>query len=161
MMTVYLYGYYSTRSHPVIAQNLGHRKTHVLSTEVNKEAKKEPDLRMYESRREASPMTCIPLASIMRVAWNNNLGLQLWMASGGQAGLVRALDTGEVGKVLREVVEDKYSDESELLASDKSPHSIPLAGQGSALSYMTNNDSAMSEILWRRKLRRMLCSKPQ
>ena len=54
MMTVYLYGYYSTRSHPIITKNLGQRKTHAFRTEVNKEAKKEPDLRMYESRRKAT-----------------------------------------------------------------------------------------------------------
>ena len=80
-MTVYLYGYYSTRSHHVIAQNLGQRKTHAFRTEVNNEAKKEPDLRMCESRREASPMTCIFLASIIRgpgtTTWDYSSGWQV------------------------------------------------------------------------------------
>jgi hypothetical protein len=157
-------GYYSSRSHPVIAQNssvldqdmshwvgsiaigtaagelvvfvvppvdknmehdknLGQRKTYVFRTEVNKEVMEEKDLRQYKSMREAATikyldmqgkkaglkgfskddikrvrvaermdmedLTCFPLASITRVAWNNNLGSQLWLASGGQAGLVR------------------------------------------------------------------------
>ena len=55
-------------------------------------------------------LTCFPLASITRLAWNNNLGHQLWLASGGQAGLVRAhcvaaLNTETVKEVFREVME--------------------------------------------------------
>merc|ERR1719341_2258310 len=34
-------------------------------------------------------VTCYPMASITRVAWNPNLGTHHWLASGGQAGLLR------------------------------------------------------------------------
>ena len=59
-------------------------------------------------RMDMEDLTCFPLASITRVAWNNNLGSQLWLASGGQAGLVRvhcvqALDTEGVKVVVDRV----------------------------------------------------------
>jgi hypothetical protein len=60
-------------------------------------------------RMDMEDLTCFPLASITRVAWNNNLGSHLWLASGGQSGLVRAhcvqvLHTPRMKEVLREVV---------------------------------------------------------
>merc|ERR1719452_242546 len=56
-------------------------------------------------------LTSYPLSSITKVAWNNNLGTHLWLASGGQSGLVRfhhltALNTDKVMKVVKSVTEE-------------------------------------------------------
>jgi len=60
-------------------------------------------------RMDVEDLTCFPLASITKVAWNNNLGSQLWLVSGGQSGLVRAhcvqvLNTVRIKEALKEVV---------------------------------------------------------
>jgi len=59
-------------------------------------------------RMDMEDLTCFPLSSITKVAWNNNLGSQLWLVSGGQSGLVRAhcvqvLNTVRVKEALKEV----------------------------------------------------------
>jgi general transcription factor 3C polypeptide 2 len=43
-------------------------------------------------KMDTEELTCYPLAAVTRVAWNQNLGSHLRLASGGQAGLVRLLN---------------------------------------------------------------------
>ena len=56
-------------------------------------------------------LTNYPMSSITKVAWNNNIGYQFWLASGGQSGLVRfhyvaALNSNKVKQVVKGVMED-------------------------------------------------------
>jgi len=59
-------------------------------------------------RMDSDNLTCYPLAMVNRVAWNNNLGSHLLLASGGQAGIVRihrlgALDTDQLQQAVKSV----------------------------------------------------------
>ena len=90
-----------------------------LKMAVMEENSRKDMVRMRVAERmDLEDLTCFPLASITKVAWNNNLGSQLWLASGGQAGLVRAhcvqvLHTDKVREVFKEVVGDSMVREKE------------------------------------------------
>jgi WD40 repeat protein len=51
--------------------------------------KKELERVRLQAKMPAEELTAYPLVSINRAAWNPNLGAQFWLASGGQAGMLR------------------------------------------------------------------------